>query len=135
MKMALKGHTLSIKEADEVQFSIIMSWNLMHYDKQTKSLIGNATLDLLEKLDSMERVRLPSGGDINPETGKPYPDIAEYYRNLKRVKKAVDAERFEENPIPIYEPPVKVPLYKHQVRAYDMAMITFGWVDLPEEEE
>lgn len=132
MKMALKGHTLSITDADQVQFSIIQSWNLMRYDRQTKSLIGNANIDLLEKLSSI--TTLPSGG-ISPKTGKPYPNIAEYYETLRKQRKAIDKERLEEEPTPIYEPPVKSSLYKHQIRGYNMAMITFGWVDLPEEEE
>lgn len=36
MKMALQGKTLLIKEADNVQFSIIKSWNKMKWDKKPR---------------------------------------------------------------------------------------------------
>ena len=98
--MALKGHILSIADADQVQFSIIKSWNLMKWDKQTKSLMG-----------------------------KPYPNIAEYYEKLRKTREAVDKERLSENPIPIYKPPVKSTLYKHQTRGYNMALLTFNWAE------
>lgn len=131
MKMALKGHTLSIADADQVQFSIIKSWNLMKWDKQTKSLMGTASLELLEKLSSI--TTLPTGGGISPKTGKPYPNIAEYYEKLRRTREAVDKERLTEEPTPIYKPPVKSALYKHQTRGYNMALLTFGWAEPPEE--
>lgn len=125
--MALKGHTLSIADADQVQFSIIKSWNLMKWDKQTKSLMGTASLELLEKLSSI--TTLPTGGGISPKTGKPFPNIAEYYEKLRKTREAVDKERLTEDPIPIYKPPVKVPLYAHQIRGLNMALLTFGWAE------
>ncbi len=121
------GHKISIVDADKVQFAIISSWNLMKWDKQNQRLTGTATLELLEKLSSI--TALPTGGGINPRTGKPYPNIAEYYQNLRSVRAAVDAERLDENPIPIYDPPVKSNLYKHQIRGYNMALLTFGWAE------
>ena len=44
MKIALNGNTLIVADADQVQFSIIKSWNLMKWDKQHKWLkeIGRA---------------------------------------------------------------------------------------------
>lgn len=126
MKMALKGHTLSIADADQVQFSIIKSWNLMRWDRQIKSLIGTASLELLEKLSSI--TTLPTGG-VSPKTGKPYPNIAEYYEKLRKTQEAVDKERLTEDPIPIYKPPVKSTLYKHQTRGFNMALLTFEWAE------
>lgn len=127
MKIAMIGYMLSISNVDKVQFAIISSWNLMKWDKQKQRLTGTATLELLEKLS--ELTGLPTGGGINPKTGKPYPNIAEYYQQLRRVREAVDTERLEENPIPIYDPPVKSNLYKHQIRGYNMALLTFGWAE------
>ena len=124
--MALKGHTLSIADADQVQFSIIKSWNLMRWDRQIKSLIGTASLELLEKLSSI--TTLPTGG-VSPKTGKPYPNIAEYYEKLRKTQEAVDKERLTEDPIPIYKPPVKSTLYKHQTRGFNMALLTFEWAE------
>ncbi len=130
MKITLEGRTLSIAGADQVQSSIIKSWNLMKWDKQTRSLTGTASLELLEKLSKI--TTLPTDGGVSPKTGKPYPNIAEYYEKLCRTREAVDKERLTENPIPIYKPPVKSTLYKHQIRGYNMALLTFGWVQLPE---
>lgn len=98
----------------------------MKWDKQNQCLRGTAGLELLEKLSSI--VALPTGG-VNPKTGKQYPNIAEYYQNLRSVRDAVDRERLSENPVPIYEPPVKSTLYKHQMRGYNMALLTFGWAE------
>ena len=57
MKMALKDTTLFIKEADNVQFTIIKSWNKMKWSKASQTLAGTADLELLDKLSSI--VRLP----------------------------------------------------------------------------
>lgn len=126
MKIALNGNTLTIADADPVQFSIIKSWNLMKWDKQNKWLRGMASLELLEKLSSI--TTLPTGGGISPKTGKPYPNIAERYEKLKAARTAVGRERVNETPEPMYKPPVKASLYSHQVRGYNMALLTFGWV-------
>ena len=38
MKMALQGNTLLIKEADNVQFTVIKSWNKMKWNKRLSQL-------------------------------------------------------------------------------------------------
>lgn len=129
MKIALSGNTLIIADADQVQFSIIKSWNLMKWDKQNKWLRGMASLELLEKLSSI--TALPTGG-ISPKTGKRYPNIAEHYEKLKAARAAVDKERVNEKPTPLHKPPVRASLYSHQVRGYNMALLTFGWAEPPE---
>ena len=49
---------------------------------------------------------------------------------------AVDKERMNENPKPLIEPPIKVRPFKHQVRGYNMALMTLGLVEpLKEENE
>ena len=129
MKIALEGNTLIIVNADQVQFSIIKSWNLMKWDKQKQWLRGMASLELLEKLSSI--TALPTGGGISPKTGKRYPNIAEYYEKLKAARAAVDKERVNENPTPLHKPPVRASLYAHQVRGFNMALLTFGWAEPP----
>ena len=113
MKMALQGTTLLIKDADNVQFQIVKSWNKMRWDRNTKTLHGTADLELLDKLASI--VRLP-------------PAIEAYRQQLHAVQDAVDRERVEEHPDPFYKYPVKMPLYAHQVRGANMALLTFGWI-------
>lgn len=76
MKMAVDGGTLIIKDADNVQFTVIKSWNKMKWDKKTQTLRGTADLELLDKLSGI--VRLPlrrravgsaSGPSRTPWTG------------------------------------------------------------------
>lgn len=113
MKMALQGNTLLIKDADNVQFTVIKSWNKMKWDKKSATLRGTADLELLDKLAGM--VRLP-------------PAIEDRRTRLHAVQDAVDRERINPEPQPFYKYPVKLPLYAHQTRGANMALLTFGWV-------
>ena len=113
MKMALQGNTLKIIEADNVQFTIIKSWGKMKWDKKTQQLTGTADMELLDKLASI--VRLP-------------PDPAQRRQSLHAVQDAVDRERTNDTPVPLANYPVKMPLYSHQTRGANMALLTFGWV-------
>ena len=83
----------------------------------TKTMVR---LELLEKLSGI--VKLP-------------PSIDDYYQKLRKTREAVDRERLTEQPIPIYQPPIKSTLYKHQIRGYNMALLTFGWAEPLEEKE
>lgn len=112
MKMAVDGGTLIIKDADNVQFTVIKSWNKMKWDKKTQTLRGTADLELLDKLASI--VRLPPAAENRRQ-------------RLRAVQDAVDRERINPEPVPFFKYPVKMPLYAHQVRGANMAMLTFGW--------
>ena len=76
MKMALQGNTLKIIEADNVQFTVIKSWNKMKWNKKLQQLEGIADLELLDKLSSI--VRLP-------------PAIEAHRAELHRIQEAVKA--------------------------------------------
>ena len=114
MKMALQGNLLKIIEADNVQFTIIKSWNKMKWNKRLQQLEGTADLELLDKLASI--VRLP-------------PAIEARRQDMRRVQDAVDRERVNPEPVPLYDYPVKMPLYRHQIRGANMALLTFGLVE------
>ena len=113
MKMGLKGDTLIIVEVDNVQFTIIKSWGKLKWDKKTQRLTGVADLELMEKLSTI--VKLP-------------PTVEARRQQLQAVADAVDRERMNENPVPFVNYPVKLPLYAHQTRGANMALLTFGWV-------
>ena len=113
MKMALQGTTLRIKDADNVQFTVIKSWNKMRWVKKLQELQGTADLELLDRLAAL--VRLP-------------PDIERRRQELKAVQDAVDRQRVADHPDPLFKYPVKMPLYAHQTRGANMALITFGWI-------
>lgn len=113
MKMALQGTILLIKDADNVQFTVIKSWNKMKWDRKAQLLRGTADIELLDKLASI--VRLP-------------PAIEDRRSRLHALQDAVDAERVNQEPTPFFKYPVKLPLYAHQMRGANMALLTFGWV-------
>ena len=56
------------------------------------------------------------------------PKVAAYRQQLQAVADAVDRERMNEHPAPFYKYPVKLPLYAHQIRGSNMALLTFGWI-------
>ena len=113
MKMALQGTALILIEVDTAQFTIIKSWNKMRWDKASKQLRGTADLELLDKLAGLSGLT---------------PSVAARRRELRWVLDAVDQERTNPEPRPFYKYPVKLPLYAHQVRGANMALLEFGWV-------
>lgn len=109
----LPGSVLEIVEATSSQFNIIKSWNKMRWDTKSKSLKGTADLELLDKLSGLVRLT---------------PSVEARRQELRRVLEAVDRERTNPEPKPFYKYPVKLPLYAHQVRGANMALLEFGWV-------
>ena len=114
MKMALQGDTLKIIEASDAQLETIRSWNRMKWNRRAGMLTGTADMELLDRLSGI--VRLP-------------PAIEAWREALHRVQDAVDRERGDPDPKPVYDYPVRLPLYRHQVRAANMALLTFGMVE------
>lgn len=112
-KMESGDDYLVLVDADSVQFSTIKSWGLMKWDKGKQALYGPITIELLDKLASI--VRLP-------------PAPAQRRQSLHAVQDAVDRERTNDTPVPLANYPVKMPLYSHQTRGANMALLTFGWV-------
>lgn len=118
MKMALKDGQILIKDADDMQFTIIKSWNKMKWSKAEQMLHGPADGELLNRLAGM--VRLPA-------------NIEAERQRLNRISEAVDKERMTEEPVPLYKPPVKLPMFKHQLRGFNMCLLTFGLIEPPNE--
>ena len=119
MKMALKDGKVLIKDADSTQGAVIRSWNRMRWNKSLKLFEGDLSGDLLDRLAKL--VKLPQA-------------IEEERQAIHRVQRAVDQERARKDPEPLVRYPVTKQLYKHQVRAANMALITFGIIP-PEAEE
>lgn len=120
MKMALKNNQLMIKEADTVQFTIIKSWGKMKWSRATQTLTGAADVELLNKLATI--VSLP-------------PNIEKERTRKNEVVAAVDRERLVKEPGMLLPSPIKVNPFMHQIRGYNMALITFGLVDPPKKEK
>ena len=119
MKMALKDGKVLIKDADSTQGAVIRSWNRMRWNKSLNLFEGDLSGDLLDRLAKL--VKLPQA-------------IEEERQAIHRVQRAVDQERARKDPEPLVRYPVTKQLYKHQVRAANMALITFGIIP-PEAEE
>lgn len=118
--MAMKDGQILIKDADNMQFTIIKSWNKMKWSKAEQMLYGPVDGELLNQLAGL--VRLP-------------PVIEAERQRLNGISDAVDAERMKKEPVPLYKYPVKMPLFKHQVRGANMCLLTFGLIDPPKTQE
>lgn len=119
MKMAMKDGQILIREADNVQFTIIKSWGKMKWNRATQTLSGSADIELLNRLAGL--VNLP-------------PSIEAERKKLNEVMAAVDKERMNPTPVPLIQPPIKVSPFTHQVRGYNMALMTFGLAEPPKQE-
>lgn len=114
MKMKMEDGMLYIAAMDSTQFQIIKSWSLMRWNRSMQWEEGQISLELLNKLASI--VKLPE-------------NIEAERRRLTEIQDAVDRERLLEEPKPLCSIPVKIPLFSHQIRAVNMALVTFGVVD------
>ena len=80
------------------------------YDKKTRELVGDCTLDRLNGLAAIGRL----------------PDAIEGERRRQAAVYAeIEAEKQEQDPHPFVKYPVSVPLYKHQIKAANCAMRLF----------
>lgn len=113
MKIKMGNGTITLIDCSESQTSVIRSWGKMEYNRKAGSFTAPIGDEILQKLN--DRRWLPG----------PY---AEELQRRKRVRAAVDKERIKEEPQPAVHFPVKASLYKHQVRAANMALITFGLI-------
>lgn len=59
--------------------------------------------------------------------GRLPPNIEAVRQKLHRTADLVNVERNAEDPKPLVPYPVSKPLFKHQTRAANMALITFGF--------
>ena len=114
MEIAMKNGELLMRNMDSVQYQLIRNTGKCKWDKKRQLLIGPADLELLEHLNHI--IRLPQS-------------IAAEYQKLKAVQVAIDDERMNEDPKPLLDLPVKIPLFKHQIRGVNMALLTFGVVE------
>lgn len=118
MEIAMKDNQILMRNMDNTQYSILRNTGKCIWDKKRQMLIGDVSLELLDTLNSI--IRLPDR-------------IKAEYIRLKAIQEAIDRERLNENPVPLVDYPVKLPLFKHQVRGANLALLAFGVVDPPQE--
>ena len=117
MRIKMDNGYIVIIEADSTQTAVMKSWGgMMKWNKRQNWWEGLVCAELLNRLAGL--IPLPKPLD------------AERYR-LNAVQEAVDAERVRptEDLKPFAKYPVKRNLYAHQMRAANMALLTFGLMD------
>jgi len=119
MKMAIKDGNVILKGWDDTQYNVIASWGKTVYLKKTKDrdamLVGPCEAEFLNRLAQL--IKLPAPAEAIRD-------------RLNRTQAAVDRMRATEHVEPLIKPPVKVNLFQHQIRGYNMALITFGLVEV-----
>lgn len=114
MKMAIRDGQVILVEVDSDKYMQIKGRGLMKWNRQNQALYGPATTELLNFLASLFRLPRPA---------------EELRQQMNRLEGAVDAERMNPEPQPLYKPPVKTNLFKHQVRGYNMCLLSFGFAE------
>lgn len=97
-----------------IRYQQIKEWGTMKYSRADKTMTGPANYENLLMLKQMVG-RLPGSYE-------------EYFEKLKLQHEAIEAERTALDPVPLVDYPVKVKLYKHQLRGANLAMLTFGTI-------
>jgi hypothetical protein len=88
----------------------------MKWNRKSNMFIGPLEIELLNKLAGI--VKLPSR-------------IEKYRQHLNAVQEEVDKIRNDKGQAePFIKPPVKVNLFQHQIKALNMALVTFGIVEV-----
>lgn len=117
MRIEMDQGYIVLIEADSTQTAVLKSWGgMMKWNKRKKWWEGLVCAELLNRLAKL----IPLPEQIN----------AERYR-LNAVQEAVDAERVRPagDLKPLVKYPVKRSLYAHQMRAANMALLTFGLIN------
>lgn len=123
MMMAIKDGQLLLKKVDSTQYTVIKSWGMMKWDKSNQMLVGSVSRDLLNRLAQLLSPLALS------ET------VENERQRLNKMAEAIDVQRMDPTPQALIPPPVKVKPYQHQIRGYNMALITLGLVAPPVQKE
>ena len=107
MQQKIEGGVIFVRATKE-ESAVIKGWRMMRFDKEKGWWYGDVSKQLLGNLKR-------NGGLIPP--------AMEALERMNGIQAAVDAERVkpDEDVEPMYDFPVKATLFKHQVRAANMA--------------
>lgn len=112
MKIALRDGDVILRDMTTDQYNIIKSWNSMKWVKAQQCLQGRANMALLDKLTIFGKLPI---------------NIEAYRQSLHKTANLVNSERNAIEPRPFINYPVKKSLFRHQIRASNMALLTFGY--------
>lgn len=111
MKIAMKEGRIILAEIEQARMEKLKATRMLRWNKAQQTYSAHISLDLLNALATIFRL----------------PDFIEKERRqLDYIARRIEGERNATNPVPLVRYPVKADLYKHQVRAANMAMLQFS---------
>lgn len=113
MNIKIENDIITITQMG-VHYRTIASWGKLRYNKRMQALQGPVDLETLDNLSRF--AQLP-------------PEIEKIRQALRARRNAIDNMRNTENSQPLVPYPVKHPLFDHQVRGANMALLAFGIVE------
>ena len=118
MKVDMKNGRIVLAQIEQARMDKLKKTGMLRWNKAARTYSAPVTLDLLDVLAQIF----------------PLPDTVEAERRrLAGIARQLDAQRAAAEPAPLVPYPVRARLFRHQVRAANMAMLVFGAVPLEEE--
>lgn len=111
MRIAMKKGQILLADIEPWRMEPLKKLGMLRWHKSSRTYSAPVNLDLLNALAGVFRL----------------PDFIEEERQrLDCTARRIEGERNAENPVPIVPYPVKAKLFKHQIRAANMAMLQFS---------
>lgn len=108
MKVAMKNGRIVLAQIEQARMDKLKKTGMLRWNRAARTYSAPVTLDLLEVLAQIF----------------PLPDTVEAERRrLAGIARQLDAQRAASEPVPLTSYPVRAKLFRHQVRAANMALI------------
>ena len=108
MKVAMKNGRIILAQIEQARMDKLKKTGMLRWNKAARTYSAPVTLDLLDVLAQIF----------------PLPDTVEVERRrLAGIARQLDAQRAAAEPVPLTAYPVRAKLFRHQVRAANMALI------------
>lgn len=108
MKVAIKDGRIILAQIEQARMDKLKKTGMLRWNKAARTYSAPVTLDLLDVLAQIF----------------PLPDTVEAERRrLAGIARQLDAQRAASEPVPLTSYPVRAKLFRHQVRAANMALI------------
>lgn len=108
MKIAMKEGRIVLAEIEQARMDRLKKTGMLRWNKAARTYSAPVTLDLLDVLAQIF----------------PLPDTVEAERRrLAGIARQLDAQRAASEPVPLTSYPVRAKMFRHQVRAANMALI------------
>ena len=108
MKIAMKEGRIILAQIEQARMDKLKKTGMLRWNKAARTYSAPVTLDLLDVLAQIF----------------PLPDTVEVERRrLASIARQLDAQRAAAEPVPLTAYPVRAKLFRHQVRAANMALI------------